>query len=1677
MIGNRFSIQLRKFTAAFLIFLLVFADATLMIAAANTGDGQPPTVDSVEVSPKEVRVGDVITIDAKVFDDLSGVKEVFINFTSPSGQQSFGVYLHYNSEKETWSNTYRTKEYEEEGQWKFRSIKATDHAGNSKIYEARDYAEVGFYLENPNYDATPPNVEWMNVTPANAKPGEEVMIEMKVTDDRSGVDTVTAYFYTPSRNRSVSSHLKLEEDGIWRGVYHVKQFDGEGEWQLNFVHAVDKARNQKYFYKDHFATGNSTTSFFVTNEYADISHPIVEAITIAPQEVPVGQRVSVMAHVTDDVSGVKTAQAVFESPSKNRTQHFHLEWNEATNLWEGNYTAKELDEHGEWNLWYIHVNDYAGNSRNIIYRGQEGYSYTIVPKDTNSIEPLPHAFTTVNETWSQRYIDGDLYIGPNSVLTINGDVRINGNVYVYGAIQNYGNLTITGTLHARNIHYGTQSTLYNGTVLILGGTNNIGSMRVTNTMWDVPVTFTEELVLKNGNLTIKGATIPGIDLYIEGRKVDIQENGTFQLELTNFSREQIAYRVVDVFGHQKIRHESIRHYGAPVWPEGSEITLDYLDETSITFRWPEAHEENGVVSYYIYRNDGFFEYLDSNQTTHHSTELDSDMLYQYSVYAIGYNHQQSEELFFEARTERSLEQKYRDIAIRDAITSISELPPVHQITLNDKEAVESARQLVTEAMEYGIDRWAIHNINVLITIETKIEDLERIEYWKQTAIHSAIQSIYDLPSIEEVTFADKQQIVSSRFIVYDALDAGAKQSDITNLGNLELLEAKIIELEKAMEAMIAIDALPYKEDVALGDKVAVEATRVLVWEALELGATEEDISNLGKLMDVEVRITELEEARTAKLLAIEQANNAINNLFMIQVLALTDKELLETARAFVTEAFYLGATDDEIPYLEVLEDYELIMRELEEAEIAKLAAIESAIMAIDNLPALDELIMGDHVDIEATRGLVLQAIELGASEEQITNLGKLEDVEWRMEELKRIATVTQLATEEIANLPEIEDITLNDKAKIEAARKLVVQAFAIGATEILNLPYLVAAEQRILDLEEKRTAVERAIVAIDSLPQLQHISLEHRTVLEDARKLVTRALQVGASKDAIINLGKLELAELKLADLELAEAAKHAAINEISSLPLLEDLTLEDIEKVVAVRHLVEEAYYLGVVEEEISNLTVLDVLEKKIVELERAEKERLAKQVAMEEAIAAIDILTPFLEETITPSYVEAARELVTKAYDLGVTKEEITNLVLLEAVEQRIIELREREIAKFEAIQKAIDAISSLPIADELTLEYRDLLEVAKKLVQQAFDLGATYVDIMNADHLEKVELRMAELEEEELKRLEKAKTAEAAIANLPSIEVITVEDKELVEAVRNVVKEALQVGATITNLFELEALESRIKELEEAKQARENAVRNAMTMIDGIATIEKVTLQDKATVVVAREAVSRALEVGATEMEILNLDKLLTWEAQIKAMEDSIVTLVTLKDLPIINTTVLTDINTHWAKTNVEGLARKGILRGYPDATFKPDQNISRAEVMTVISRILTNFPKTDDVEWTFHDDAQVWAKDVILGGVSLGLIQGNTRNEFRANDPITRTELAIILNRLDKIVNFRENRDRVNDVGFNDTIPVWARESIVNMSESGIINGYKDGTFRPNANATRAEVVTVISRILE
>ena len=148
----------------------------------------------------------------------------------------------------------------------------------------------------------------------------------------------------------------------------------------------------------------------------------------------------------------------------------------------------------------------------------------------------------------------------------------------------------------------------------------------------------------------------------------------------------------------------------------------------------------------------------------------------------------------------------------------------------------------------------------------------------------------------------------------------------------------------------------------------------------------------------------------------------------------------------------------------------------------------------------------------------------------------------------------------------------------------------------------------------------------------------------------------------------------------------------------------------------------------------------------------------------------------------------------------------------------------------------------------------------------------------------------------------------------------------------------------------------------------------------------------------------------------------------------------------------------------------VQGYPDGTVKPAGNITRAETAAILFRLMDDASRKTyySTKSGFRDVATgSWYNTYVATLNNAGVITDSSNGYFRPNEAITRAELAAML------AKFSETTGAANY--FNDvSASYWAANAIAICAKLGWITGYPDGTFRPDKNVTRAELMAMINR---
>lgn len=169
---------------------------------------------------------------------------------------------------------------------------------------------------------------------------------------------------------------------------------------------------------------------------------------------------------------------------------------------------------------------------------------------------------------------------------------------------------------------------------------------------------------------------------------------------------------------------------------------------------------------------------------------------------------------------------------------------------------------------------------------------------------------------------------------------------------------------------------------------------------------------------------------------------------------------------------------------------------------------------------------------------------------------------------------------------------------------------------------------------------------------------------------------------------------------------------------------------------------------------------------------------------------------------------------------------------------------------------------------------------------------------------------------------------------------------------------------------------------------------------------------------------------------------------------------------------DLEGHWAEANMRQWVESGLLQGYADGSFKPDRIVSRAEFAALINR---SFHLTEKATISFSDvTSNNWTYESIQVALKAGYAGGYPDGTFRPNQQVTREQAAIMTARLLQLESDSTKAlDQFND---KTALSQTGQAAVAALLEDQLIKGLPDGSFGAHKGLTRAQAVTLLSDAL-
>ena len=154
-------------------------------------------------------------------------------------------------------------------------------------------------------------------------------------------------------------------------------------------------------------------------------------------------------------------------------------------------------------------------------------------------------------------------------------------------------------------------------------------------------------------------------------------------------------------------------------------------------------------------------------------------------------------------------------------------------------------------------------------------------------------------------------------------------------------------------------------------------------------------------------------------------------------------------------------------------------------------------------------------------------------------------------------------------------------------------------------------------------------------------------------------------------------------------------------------------------------------------------------------------------------------------------------------------------------------------------------------------------------------------------------------------------------------------------------------------------------------------------------------------------------------------------------------------------------------VDALVNQGVVNGYPDNTFKPDNDVTRAEFCKMVNTLF-NFT---DVGRNNFTDVKVtdWFYMQVLIADEFEYIKGYDDNTFRGNNKVTREQAAVIIDRITPLL-------KIDDIIINDEISLWAKDAVQMIANHNLLRVDENSNFRGKENLKRSELALLLARFI-
>ena len=347
------------------------------VAVTSTKDTASPVLTGLSFSPEAIdtSVADaVVKVNCTATDDLSGVSYIELSFVSPSGSVRRRASAKIEAAQSASSLlSFTFPRFSEAGQWTLDLVFLADAAGNTLVRNGRALIRQGFRTNltvRSTVDTTSPSLTSLRFTPDNIEASHgpaAVKVDFTATDDISGVKFIEVVFAGPNgaamqRGSAVFPPVTRLTNSV---SVNFPAWSAPGQWKLKAVLLADDAGNTQYLDAGAIAK-LGLPSILAVRSMTDTSAPKLTSFRLASEAIDTSQgpaTAKLELTATDDLSGVKSAEVVFVSPSGNARHRGSAVFAPAKEVSGSVEVAfPQSSERGAWKVASIFLADAAGNT-------------------------------------------------------------------------------------------------------------------------------------------------------------------------------------------------------------------------------------------------------------------------------------------------------------------------------------------------------------------------------------------------------------------------------------------------------------------------------------------------------------------------------------------------------------------------------------------------------------------------------------------------------------------------------------------------------------------------------------------------------------------------------------------------------------------------------------------------------------------------------------------------------------------------------------------------------------------------------------------------------------------------------------------------------------------------------------------------------------------------------------------------------------------------------------------------------------------------------------------------------------------------------------------------------------------------------------------------------------------